>query len=327
MGGSVRSGTTLLRVMLQSHPDIAIPREIHLTLGAFRRRHRFGDLRKDKNRIALIEWLIRSGNGFERLLLDEDEAREALMAAPPTIGSFVGTLLRMYADRHGARRFGDKRPLNVNGFPAVFAMFPDVQFVDMVRDPRAVIASVRKLGWLDQWHGGSIPKALDAWVRAVHSGIKIENRYGDDQYFRLLYEDLLNEPEATLLRLCRYANLDEEHLERMLRFHETDHEIPPRMRERFHPLIDTPLKRGANERWRSALSEEEIAFIETAAGAEMQRFGYEPVASGARAPKAMLRDWVVRRAERPVRRLPWARFSPLHPYPVAAQLTTTGSSS
>lgn len=323
VGGSVRSGTTLLRVMLHSHPDIAIPREIHLTLGAFRRRHRIGDLRKDKNRAALADWLIGSGNGFDRLLLEEDEARSTLMAAHPTIGSFVGTLLQLYAARHGTDRFGEKRPMNVNAFPALVAMFPDLQFVDMVRDPRAVIASVRKLGWLDEWHGGSVPKALDAWVRAVRAGIRIESRYRTDQYLRLRYEDLLASPEATLLRLCRFASLDEEQLQRMLRFNETDHEIPPEMRERYHPLIDTPLTRESSERWRDVLSEHEIAFIERTARTEMARFGYVPVDSGTAAPRDMLRDWVLLRAERPLRRLRWLPLSPLHPYPLAARLTTT----
>jgi hypothetical protein len=321
VGGSVRSGTTLLRMMLHSHPDVAIPREIHLTLETFRHRRRFGDLRKEKNRAALSDWLIGSGNGFERLLLDEGHARAALMAAPPTIGSLVGTLLRLYADRHEAPRFGDKRPLNVLAFPALISMFPDLQFVDMVRDPRAVMASVRKLGWLEEWHGGSLPRALDAWVRAVHAGIRIEARYRADQYLRIRYEDLLANPEANLVGLCRFAGLNDEGVERMLRFHETDHEIPPEMRQRYHPLIDRPLSEASRERWRSELHEEEIAFIESVAGAEMERFGYARAVSGIRAPRAMVREWMLLRPQRPLRRLRWINVSPINPYSIAAQIT------
>lgn len=307
--------------MIHSHPDIAIPREIHLTLSAFRRRHRFGNLRKQESRQALVDWLIGSDNGFERLLLDEREVRSALAEAAPTIGSFVGTLLKLYADRHAAARFGDKRPLNVNAFRILFAMFPDLQFVDVVRDPRAVVASTRKVGWLDKWHGGSLPRAVDAWVRAVRAGMIMESRYRADQYLRVLYEDLVANPEATLRRLCRFARLNEVHLPRMLRFHEADHEIPPDMRRRYHPLIDKPLTADARERWRTELADEEVAFIESVAGPEMARFGYPPTMPLDAAAPSLLREWRILRLQRPLRRLRWTAYSPFYPYPVAAEVT------
>lgn len=321
IGGSVRSGTTLLRVMVHSHPDIAIPREIHLTLEAFRLRRRFGDLSRPANRAPFIDWLVTSDNGFDRLLLDEAEARRALLEAPPTVGSLVGTLLSMYAARHGAPRFGEKRPLNVRAFPALLAMFPDLQFVDVVRDPRAVVASMRKLGWLDEWHGGSIPKALDAWVRSVRAGLAIETSHRPDQYLRLRYEDLLGAPEETLQRLCTFAGLSPDHVARMLDFHETDHEIPDHMRDRYHPLIDRPLIRSSTERWRTELSDAETAFTETAARREMKLFGYETSDPAASPPAAMLAGWPVLVAQRPLRRLRWAATDPRYRRPVAALVT------
>ena len=321
IGASVRSGTTLLRVMVHSHPCIAIPREIHLTLEAFRLRRQFGDLRIAEKRTAFIDWVVTSGNGYERLGLDEADTRRHLADAPPTVGSFIATLLGLYARRHGAARFGEKRPLNVIAFPALEAMFPDLQFVDMVRDPRAVVASVRRLGWLDSWYGGSVPKALDAWVRSVRSGVAIAARVRPDQYLRLRYEDLVAEPKTTLETLCRYAGLSTEHLDVMLRFHETDHEIPASMRERFHPLIEQPLIPPSEERWRTILTDAETAFIEKAAAREMRAFGYEPSNPGINAPFSMLAAWPVLASQRPARRLRWQPLSPFYRYPVAALVT------
>ncbi len=315
VGGSVRSGTTLLRVMLHAHPDIAVPREIHLTLRAFLHRFRAGNLAKDKNRAAFIDWMIGSGIGFDRLLVEESDARARLATAPPTIGSFVGTLLRLYAERHGASRFGEKRPLNINAHRALVAMFPNLQFIDIVRDPRAVMASVRKLGWLEKPHFGSLPGALDAWVRAVRAGMSMESRYGSDRYLRLRYEDLVADPETNLRRVCRFVRLDESGLGQMIRYYETaDHEITPETRERYHPLIDQPVTSDVGDRWRSTLNHDEIGFIETAAAEEMARFGYVPSQTLTAAPKTTRAQWAKLRAQRSLRKLKWL---PISPHPLA----------
>jgi hypothetical protein len=44
------------------------------------------------------------------------------------------------------QRWGDKRPMHARYLDAVFSFFPDTQFVNIVRDPRAAVASMRKLG-------------------------------------------------------------------------------------------------------------------------------------------------------------------------------------
>jgi exopolysaccharide biosynthesis WecB/TagA/CpsF family protein len=297
----VRSGTTLLRMMLHSHPELAIPREIHLTLDSFLHRRRFGDLASRNNREAFADWLISSGRGFDRLGLDPVEAKAALVDAPPTVGSLVGTLLRMYATRHNKPRFGEKRPMNVVAYPVLHAMFPDLRFVDVVRDPRAVIASERKLGWIEQHHGGSFTRSVSMWVRAVSAGREIERCAGPGGYLRIRYEDLVSSPEATLTRLCKFAELDPDHVSTMLRYHETDHEIPDDNKGHFHPLIDKPLTDEASERWRKELTAEETAFIEWATGKEMDRFGYDRE-SAVSPPSKMRVGWpsmiVRRRASR-----------------------------
>lgn len=315
----MRSGTTLLRKMLHSHPDLAIPREIHLTIDSFRERRRFGDLRRRADREAFAGWLVR-GRGFDRLELDPGRATRALLDAPPTVGSFVGTLLRLYADRHGAPRFGDKRPLNVEAAPVLFAMFPDLQFIDLVRDPRAVVASMRTLGWIDEWYGGSFPRAVDGWMRAIRAGDAFGASVASDAYRRVRYETLLSAPEETLRSLCVFTALSEAHLERMLRYYETDDEIPAENKARFHPLVDQPLTSRAVERWRTVLNDEETAFIETVTRTEMERFGYEPL--GARGyPAAWMREWRVLQARGRASRARWTWRAITPRRPVVALLT------
>lgn len=292
LGGCPRSGTTLLRTMLHAHPDLAIPRETHFVLEAYWRRAQWGDLADESNRRRLANWIVDDyrTTRFRRLELDPDEARRRLMAAPPTLGSIVGTAFIMYAEQHKATRWGDKRPMHVEELPAIFAMFPDVQFVNIVRDPRAVIASMRKLGWLEQWFDGTIVGAADRWLWSVRAGRRARRRYRDDQFLELRYEDLLTDPAGHLERICRFTGLTDDHLDAMLRFHDVA-DIPDRQHGKFHPLLNKPLTMEAAHSWTSWLSDGEVAFIEQVLKAPMARYGYDPVARGTTPAKDLLRRW------------------------------------
>ena len=142
VGGCPRSGTTLLRTMLNSHPELAIPQETRVLIDGYRRRAEWGDLALPENRLRVARWVVeRKESRFRCLTEDADELVERMVAAPPTIGSVLGAGFRLYAERHGKPRWGEKRPSVVLNLDAVLAMFPDAQYVNIVRDPRAAVAS------------------------------------------------------------------------------------------------------------------------------------------------------------------------------------------
>ncbi|MGH3023388.1 MAG: sulfotransferase family protein, partial [Gaiellaceae bacterium] len=145
VGGCPRSGTTMLRLMLNSHPDLAVPHETRFLIPIWDRRATFGDLSNPKNRRRIARWIAaRPKARLYRLGVKRDELISVLEAAPPTLGSVLGAPFALYAERQGKARWGDKRPSHVQQLHAIFAMFPDAQFVNVVRDPRATVTSVRK---------------------------------------------------------------------------------------------------------------------------------------------------------------------------------------
>lgn len=322
LGGCPRSGTTLLRTMLHAHPDLAIPRETHFVLESFWRRDQWGDLTIEANRRRLVDWIIDDyqTTRFRRLEVDIDEARDRMIAAPPTLGSVVATAFVMYAERHGAERWGDKRPMHVQELPIIFGMFPDAQFVNIVRDPRAVVASMKKLGWLDDWYEGTVAGGIDRWLRSVRAGQRAQKRYRADQYLELRYEDLLASPRAHLETICNFAGLSLEHMDRMLSFHETDDEIPEDNKDKYHPLLDQPLTTEAMHKWAEHLSDEEIAFIEHVAARAMTDYGYEPSKPEADVPGSLRKRWKeIRSDQQRGRHGPRTARSR---YPIASRITT-----
>lgn len=319
VGGCPRSGTTLLRSMLHFHPELAMPRETRFVIEAWLRRREFGDLRDIGSRDRLAQWIFRREKSHQRKLgLDPDAAIERLKAAPPTLGSVLATCFAMYAEKHGKARWGDKRPMYAAQMQVVWDLFPQAQFVNVVRDPRACVASMRKLGW----YGGRIAPAVEIWERSIRTVDGWRGRLAADQLLEVRYEDLVAEPEAAAARVAAYLGMasDEDAVAQMLSYHEH----PETRSERYHANLSRPPDPERVSAWAEALAPGEIAFVQGALGTLMRRFGYEPVAADVPAPAELRREFRRRRRRQALahrRLLLRDRFLKLvtHRYPLAAE--------
>jgi LPS sulfotransferase NodH len=322
VGGCPRSGTTLLRSMLNAHPVLALPRETHFVVESYRRRATFGDLRDPDSRRRLAEWIVtRKRTQFDRLELPRDKAISALSNAPPTVGSVVGTALKLFAERFDKPRWGDKRPRYVQELPAILDMFPDAQFVAIVRDPRSVVASIKKLGWLDSWYDGTVAGAVDRWLYSVRAGRQALRRHRDDQFLEIRYEDLVDDPASVLRHMCTFLGLSHDGLDAMLQFHRGDTDIPTPQRSRYHPKLMQPVTDAALQSWNSVLTLEEVAFIEQTTSREMAHYGYERRRNGVAIPDELFDSYANFRQR--WKALPGLGRQRAHDdHPVAARLTT-----
>jgi Sulfotransferase family len=303
--------------MLNCHPGLAMPHETRFLIGGWKRRARFGDLAEPENRRRVARWIAsRRKSRLERLGVTREELIARLEAAPPTIGSVLGTCFLLYAERHAKPRWGDKRPSHAQHLDAIFAMFPDAQLINIVRDPRAAVASVRKIGWYE----GDLATGADLWQRSVLAVDRWRDRLAEDQLFELRYEDLVEDPRRMLERITDFLGLAPDGIEAMLQFHEKS-DVP---RDRtFHPRVSTPVTTEGVRAWEGALTPAEVAFIEHVLEEKMQRYGYEPAAS-APPPAGLVRRFRRVRGQRTLRQLgrrpqeAWLRLTYRHP--VAARL-------
>lgn len=321
VGACPRSGTTLFRSMLNAHPDLALPRETHFVMEAYRNRHKFGDLRAPENKRKLARWLVRRDRTqFDRLEIPPDDAVRALRAAPPTLGSVIGTGFKMFAEQDGKARWGDKRPMYGQRLPELFAMFPDAQVVLLVRDPRAVVASMKKLGWPKAViRNGSVGGGTRRWLNAIDAGQRGLKRYRRDQVLQIRYEDLVTDPASVLSYVCGFLGLDDSGLKAMLEYHVGGSDIPTPQQAKYHPKVAKPVTDEAVRSWTTVLTDDEIAQIERMAGRQMVRYGYQPTQVPAPRPSATLYTAAVGQVRSLVRP---AAPSDDDPFPVAARLTS-----
>ncbi|TDD69747.1 sulfotransferase family protein [Actinomadura rubrisoli] len=277
--GCPRSGMTMLQRMLHTHARIAIPAETRFLLPAYAARCEFGDLGDRENRRALAEWITgRRATRFHGLGLDADEVVEEIVAGPPTLGSALAIVFRAYARRFSKPRWGDKRPSYSGHVGTLLRMFPDAQFVHLVRDGRDCVASLREM----PWYKHDVHHAVAAWREAIDTGRRLAARLGPDAYYELQYERLVADPADELIRLCGF--LGEDYDPAMTRPQGLAAPTVPPQRK-WHERTNTgPVTSSRVGSWAQRLEPWEIGLAEAAFGERLAEYGYEP--SGLPGPSA-----------------------------------------
>jgi hypothetical protein len=284
IGACPRSGTTLLRGILDNHPDLAMPGETNFMFWLTRHRRQFGNLAKPENRAKLAAWIVDSeGRGAKRIQgrATREEVIERMVDRGPTIGSVFAAGYEFYAERHGAQRWGDKRPGNAPWIATMFELFPNAQFINLIRDPRGAAASQVPLGWDEP--EVALPSAVATWERAVQRVDLHAPNLRPDQLLDVRFEDLLRFPADTLDAILAFLGLrsSPEILTEMI-----TSERRGQFREGWHDRLNDEIDTSAADNWRGRLEPEEIAFVEQAVAPYMDRFGYVPVAPADAKPRA-----------------------------------------
>ena len=286
--GCPRSGTTMFTMMLHAHSRIAMPPETRFLLRVYRRQLAFGDLTVPENRAKLADAIVRGkGTKFRDLGLDRRQVRRAIVDGPPTVGSAVGTVFRLYADRFGKQRWGDKRPIYYQSIPAIRRMFPDAQFVHLVRDGRDCAASLLRV----PWHEKGAIAAIALWTEAIAYGRRAARRLPSDTWYELQYEHLVANPRAELEKLCDF--LDEDFEEGMLEPHKVaDQAVPGR--KSWHANTRAEISTRSVGSYADVLSPDEVRLFEYVAKDELRQFGYDVPDDPPRPPAGLLARYVGR---------------------------------
>ncbi|MEV6303656.1 sulfotransferase [Actinoplanes sp. NPDC051861] len=283
--GCPRSGTTMLQLMLHAHPRIAIPPESRFLLPAYLRRHEFGDLNDSGQRRNLALW-IASTPHFDDLGLDIEAVVDAIGEAPPTLGSVLGTIFKMYADRFGKPRWGDKRPAYLRNLRVILRLFPDAQIINIMRDGRDCVASLRETPWAP----ADLNEMIDFWARSADASLRAAREYPADVFHQVRYEDLVADPEPHLRSICDF--LGEEYDPAMARPSEVAPVAVPEYKT-WHSLTRAEVTTARVSSWRYRLTDQEIRRCEAVFGDRLSHFGYELSTGPRRGPRVRAtRTWL-----------------------------------
>ena len=273
--GSPRSGTTLLRMMLDSHPDVAIPNETHFIGPVARAWSRGGE-----NSLAdSVEAMIGS-NRWADFGLDAQLLRTQCMEAEP---KSPGALLRLfygaYSAMSGKPRWGDKSTPYTSIMPTIFKLLPEARFIHIIRDGRDATLSVLPL-----WFGpDTIEEGAHWWVKNVSAALRDA---ADVPYLEVRFEQLVVDPEPVLKQICTFVGLT--YFPEMLAYGARAHArlgelkdidlqgqtVSAEKRRRNDPLLAHKPDAGRAGRWRTEMTAEDRHRFEAIAGTLLEQLGY-----------------------------------------------------
>ena len=268
--GCARTGTTLLRRLLNAHSQLAVPLESLFIL----------DYLKSGTRASFPELL--------KLLVGEPEIREwgiqpavSDLQRRDTLPAAIDSLHRLYAQKHGKNRWGQKTPRFIRELPLLLSAFPDALFIHLLRDPRAVASSLIR----SEAHRSSAYHAAGRWKRDVNAGLEFEQTH-PERALRITYEELVTDQERILGAITRF--LDVPYEPAML--HNSAGDISgeySRFYARMHSHLAGSVTPAFTAQWRQQLSASDVLVVESICSPLMEQLGYERLLAGRSGPIQM----------------------------------------
>jgi len=278
--GVNRSGTTLLRMMLDSHPELAVPPETHFIPALLE--HIEALDRPSPDDVADFLVAHRRWGDFG---ISEQDLRERLKQAPSAqpkhvLRSFYG----LYAEAQGKERYGDKTPGYVKRMRLVERCLPEARFVHLIRDGRDVALSRDERIQAEEL---SVERLAKIWKRRIRRARRHSKLV--KHYIEVRYEDLVTDPEGELQRVCAFAKINYDPA--MLRYHERSGERlqeiardlpeeeggtfrPATERLGAHSLVTEAPRQDRISVWRREMPAEDVAAFEGIAADLLEELGY-----------------------------------------------------
>lgn len=292
--GPSRSGTALVRAIVNRHPEIAIAGETHY----------FDDLRvrlgaraqqplDDESRRACEDYFLQlshrpygHGGTVAGARLDRALLRQRASELGGTGDAYFAAYCQVSGDREAPRIWGEKTPRHIFRVDEIIAAFPTAKVICMVRDPRSVALSYRdwrNQGGFDLDEDPDHARLLDEesertrssydllvlcllWRAQAQAGLRALTTHGAQQIRLQRYEDLVTDPQPQIDAICEFLGV------------ESDRALAdvPMLNSSFS-RFDTSagVSQEGLDRWRQRLSDEEVAVVQSACGTLMRRLGYQ----------------------------------------------------
>jgi hypothetical protein len=259
--GVSRSGTTLLREMLNRGPELAIPSESYFVPQLWDRHGPSPDVD------AAIADLVTTPRVREWGISEHDI--RSRVGPRARFADIVTAVYRAYAERSRKSRWGDKTPLYMQHLDVLEHAFPGARYVHIVRDGRDAALSFAGMRRRARFNLAR-PRSLDAfacqWRREVGDARRFGEQVARERYVEVRYEDLVRDPEPHLRRICKRAGLTFDAA--MLEYHR---HAGSAAGEDHRRLAEPPALRT---RWPEEMDRAALRRFEAIAGDRLSELGY-----------------------------------------------------
>jgi hypothetical protein len=235
--------------------------------------------------------------------LPRGEVRSALeYQRPAGFADAVRIVFEMYAQSQGKALYGDKTPLYISFMEPIAGLLPEARFVHLVRDGRDVVVA-----YLERDKGpATVAEGAFHWRLRVNRGHRSGQVLGPDRYREFHYEDLIEDPEATVRSICDYLGLDFH--EEMLDYQRTAETFLAEAKNPAdHQHLTLAPTKGLVD-WRRSMSSDDVALFEAIAGDTLETVGYQRVSMRKISSLVVGWEWARWQARRVLWRVGWVLF-------------------
>jgi hypothetical protein len=263
--GCSRSGTTLLYHMLLSAGNFAVYRSESFIFNLFEPRFRPLSLPRNRRRMLDAWYKTRL---FTRTGLEPSDVDARIMSECQNGGDFLRIFMEEICRKQGVERWAETTPEHLLYMREIKKTIPNARFIHVIRDGRDValswerLSQIRRLPW-DRKRAAMAAAIYWEWI--VERGRKAGRELGGD-YIEVHYEDLVRRPTEVLRSLEAFVE------------HDLDYQ---RIAEVGIGSVSAPNtafkqeKRFPIGRWKTDLSEGELATLEGLIGGSLEQMGYE----------------------------------------------------
>lgn len=263
--GVPRSGTTLLRVILDSHPNLAVGPECPWIAG------NYGDLVSFRH---LFESLISNNSGPVENLNGVNQTTVA-----SALGIAINEILLAYAHNNGKKRWLEKTPDNIAFVPFLNTIFPNAKYIHIIRDGRDVASSSynsrHKWGTHINCNGERIENTLlnclkrwDLWVTQFQQWTNELNL----NVHEFKYEELIDNPRDIIAAILEF--LDEPWSDNVLNYLDHEHDLPSHEMGTQDVVTKKQFSKESMGRWKKQFGLSDKLHYKKIAGKTLKRFGY-----------------------------------------------------
>jgi len=273
--GRARSGTTLLRSILDNHSSVIIPPECPFVVNLYSRYHK----RKNWTSCTLEKFYndVIKQPAFDYLNINKDKLRNDILSSPLSI-LFDGLCRLVYLNykpatpKENIKLIGDKNPHYSLFIPRLIKIFPEARFLHIIRDPRANVLSMMDVDF------ESPMLASLAWRwKYYNRTIERQKIKHPECFCTIRYEDLVKEPEKYTHGICSYLGI--EFTKSMLDFHKNKEEIlktyPADAIGKYHKSLFLPISDARVDTWKQRLKPRQIKAIDAVTGYFASAYGYQ----------------------------------------------------
>ncbi|MBX3020563.1 MAG: sulfotransferase [Bdellovibrionales bacterium] len=267
--GTERSGSNLLRLLLNELNDISIPHPPHLMRDLSKVLSRYGNLQDDENFHRLIHDAVRLVDlHFAPWPLVLNKQRIFNETKSRDLYSVYAAVYEQYREHSGKARWGCKSTFMINHVADILEHHARPQFIHLVRDVRDVAVSARRSVFC-HYHPYFVAKL---WSEEQNKAAYWQSQLPEDTWFTLRYEDLIQQPETMMKEVCGF--LGTPYSSDLLKFFDKPAARELSRLSRSWENVGRPVLKDNSAKYRKHLSHKDIRLIESVANAPMHHYGY-----------------------------------------------------